>query len=289
MRLFVCLLLVAVVLCGDPGSQNNNDNPRYVLSVKNAPQKVNKVNLNSTGLNVDALVLRTQSVNQFSSYFKPETGVGPHRQDLPISKVRFDYYSSVDKKNRRRQGMACQIDCLSTVEGVTIFNNDPNLNRYYSYGANADLGCFDYQTKNTSDVETALKICTEINKFTYNQQFLKRVGKNETAAQYIVKKKLVGSFTTATVLRCLVHTLVKVLPRLTDANAAVMKVFYLRLYKLLSSLKIVNLNKINNSSLKNLARIVQQRIMKQRNQFKKSVLAYEGSKKLKFIPVNIHF
>ncbi|KAL0486876.1 recX [Acrasis kona] len=289
MRLFICLLLTAVILCGDPGCQNNNNNPRYVLAVGNQPQH-HTIN---TKPYVDALVYRTKSINEFSPFFKAATGVGPHKKNSSMSSVLYNYESSIDQQDRLRPGVPCQIDCLSTVEGVTVFSIDSKLDRYYSYGANAYLGCFDYQTKNTSDVETALKICTEINKFTYNQQFLKRVGKNETAAQYIVKKKLVGSFTDPTVLSY-------ALPKnnnftITDKNAMAASLYH-------QDRITNNPHKIPPSQIhQNM--IYQNRIHEARSANKKpsihhnnfggkNSLAFGGPKKtfkLKYLPIHIQF
>ncbi|KAL0486786.1 hypothetical protein AKO1_012093 [Acrasis kona] len=161
MRLLLLLLLVVSVLCGDPGSQNNNANPRYVLGVAHSMTNVNNYAVNDKSL----FVYRTRDITQFSKEFKSSTGVGPHCNNLRDSGVRFGYVSSVDRAHRT--GMPCQIDCLSIINydnrNTTLFESSPSAKRYYSYGAHAGIGCFDPSNHNVDDLSTAVDICTLIN------------------------------------------------------------------------------------------------------------------------------
>ncbi|KAL0486788.1 ribosomal protein L27 [Acrasis kona] len=224
-KLFVCLVIVTVVFCGDPGSQNNNRNPRYVLSANNLAAKGI---IKFYGEDKSALVYRTTDINQFSTEFKPETGVGPHNGSIQDPKVTFAYESDVDYQVR--SGMACQIDCLSTVSyqgnDITFFNNVNPPPRYYSYGANKDVGCFDPLNKNFNDVIVALNICININKHVIAEQF--KDYDMIRLAKYIVntqnQNQVKGRFTEPTLLAVNDQTLGQV--AITDTNAAVLSSLY---------------------------------------------------------------
>ncbi|KAL0486787.1 hypothetical protein AKO1_012104, partial [Acrasis kona] len=238
-NLFVCLMLMTAVLCGDPGSQNNNENPRYVLAVGSpnigrqsvrvkmpvgvpASPKDNRI------VDKSILVYRTTDMNQFSTKFKKETGVGPHESDISNPNATFAYQSSIDYQIR--DGTACQIDCLSTVnnqkgEKVVIFNNTKSALRYYSYGANKDIGCFDPLNKNLNDVEVALNICVNINKHVIAEPF-KDYSIHELA-KYIVdaQNEVKGRFTEPTLLAVKDQTLGYT--PVTDIDAVALRTTYI--------------------------------------------------------------